>query len=426
VHGLYLRSPLPLAAALVFGALLTLAACGDDSGGKEEATDMGMECTPGTSYTCQAPGGCSGRQHCTDLGYLTSCRCDETSTDTDSMGVGDGGFMMGGDPGVGDRGDGGGLVDTQSDAGNDVGNDAGTQTSSGGEICDNGSDDDGDGDIDCADSDCSALRCVEPAPEGWQGPLMLAAGVNAPPACSGALSEEALAGGANLTASAASCSSCSCSPGSCSYTWFVHDSTDTSCSASVTGTGDASGCTLFEDAAASKRVRLKGTGASACTPSSQSPSVPDASFGLRVRACQPGAALEAQGCGGGQLCMPRGAAPYDSDTCILQAGEHACPAGVYSLRSVFYTDIDDSRGCSDCSCGAENCDTGWNIYAGDDASCTTVTSSVASTAQCHLTDFGSGSIRVGPEPGGGSCTPSGGEPTGTASGSGATTVCCAN
>src|SRR5690606_7834675 len=38
------------------------------------------------------------------------------------------------------------------------------------EVCDNGEDDDGDGDIDCADDECTDYLCAT-APEGWTGPL---------------------------------------------------------------------------------------------------------------------------------------------------------------------------------------------------------------------------------------------------------------
>src|SRR5262249_39641412 len=55
----------------------------------------------------------------------------------------------------------------------------------------------------------------------------------------------------------------------------------------------------------------------------------------------------------GKACRPKPPAPFASHLCVSKPGDVACPTGsVYSDRQVFYTDLNDSRGCSDCTCGA--------------------------------------------------------------------------
>src|SRR5262245_29388782 len=45
-----------------------------------------------------------------------------------------------------------------------------SSSSSGAENCQNGLDDDGDGNIDCADPKCPGFQCATAAPAGWSGP----------------------------------------------------------------------------------------------------------------------------------------------------------------------------------------------------------------------------------------------------------------
>lgn len=50
---------------------------------------------------------------------------------------------------------------------------AGARPDGGGELCDNGVDDDGNGKVDCEDPACGDYECVEVPPEGWDGPYRI-------------------------------------------------------------------------------------------------------------------------------------------------------------------------------------------------------------------------------------------------------------
>ena len=73
-------------------------------------------------------------------------------------------------------GGGSGGASASASSGQGAGGGSSSSSGSGGstssdEACTNGGDDDGDGAIDCADSDCVATnKCVDLAPAGWLGP----------------------------------------------------------------------------------------------------------------------------------------------------------------------------------------------------------------------------------------------------------------
>ena len=87
------------------------------------------------------------------------------------------------------------------------------------EVCTNGSDDDGDGQVDCTDSDCTDYACAPVVPSDWLGPVAVYLGAtnNPPPPCGAEWTGQTdwLAG--TLTAPAVQCSTCACVPpgGSC-------------------------------------------------------------------------------------------------------------------------------------------------------------------------------------------------------------------
>jgi hypothetical protein len=152
--------------------------------------------------------------------------------------------------------------------------------------------------------------------------------------------------------------------------------------------------------------------------------VTTASFAQRVRACAPGSSLVRGGCDDGELCAP--AAPFTGPVCIVQAGDHACPSGAYSQRSVAYTGIDDTRACSPCAC-ARDCSYDYFVYDPADLTCSSAPL-VDETAGhgCPLVTPSAGKVRVGVSVAGtGSCSASGGSPTGSAQGSDPVTICCA-
>jgi hypothetical protein len=85
-----------------------------------------------------------------------------------------------------------------------------------------------------------------------------------------------------------------------------------------------------------------------CSPSS-SEVIPDAGYAGQLRVC--GAEVLPAECGGDEVCAPLPSAPFNGQICIYQEGDHECPAGVFSERTVEFTSYTDSRECAPaCSC----------------------------------------------------------------------------
>ena len=86
-----------------------------------------------------------------------------------------------------------------------------------------------------------------------------------------------------------------------------------------------------------------------CTPITTG-SIPDAGFSERVDLCAP-AELE-PGCDD-TVCVPKPAPPFEAGVCIWQEGNHECPADAgYTERTVYHRNFEDTRSCSSCSCSA--------------------------------------------------------------------------
>lgn len=63
------------------------------------------------------------------------------------------------------------------------------------------------------------------------------------------------------------------------------------------------------------------------------------------------AADAGESCDGDGSCVPE-MADSNAPMCIYMEADVECPPGPFTERSVTYRDIDDTRACSDCSCGA--------------------------------------------------------------------------
>jgi hypothetical protein len=269
----------------------------------------------------------------------------------------------------------------------------------GGEDCFNGVDDDGDGQIDCADPDCSANSCVEQAPAGWSGPVAFSLGAGAPPACGAPWIAADSYHGGMLTAPGSQCQcSCSSPQGSCVENVMFY--TDDSC-AILDGTlfylTNACGVP-FNATHTSAMVGMPQPSGATC-----------------------GAALGG-GCGAGSVCAPAPPPQFPSHLCVSQAGDVACPGGAFTDRHVVYTNADDTRSCSACSCGPASgvgCQGKVSFYS--DPSCTN-----------EINGGGPGcyggapfhSVKSTYVPSGGGCQPVGGALNGGVVPEGALTVCC--
>jgi hypothetical protein len=138
-------------------------------------------------------------------------------------------------------------------------------------------------------------------------------------------------------------------------------------------------------------------------------------------------------CNPGQTCQPNAGDPY-SGVCVKQEGDVSCPLSKFSVKHTFFRGMsDDTRGCSDCTCGAashQTCDFTLEIYQADPPSgCGTTAIATLHGGDC-VALVGNPQVLarelsgVATTPSGGSCSHTGGKPTGTIGGTEPVTFCC--
>lgn len=332
------------------------------------------------------------------------------------------------------------------------------------EDCLTAGDEDDNGMADCADPACEPdVECVDAFPLGWanNGYVALFRGspLSDPPCPAGALLA-VHSGNGSLQNTAASCSACDCDDpawGGCELTDYNPGTSgiqgirarDVPCSTSIAtnldeltvpagwngscngpdfapGGGACPGTSCNQSVQAQLARPVNGT----CAPLGGEPNGGDPTWGEGVKACK--AAADLEGCSGTQVCVPRPAAPFEPRVCISKAGDNACPAGAFSLKSVSYDDFQDTRDCTACTCGAATggtCKLTISLFSDVPLnSCNIPLAMVESNACVDIPTNARVSSRtsaVTQAPAGGSCSVSGG---GVASGgvtpTGPTTFCC--
>jgi hypothetical protein len=375
---------------------LTLSHCGKDAA--NGASSKPQVCTPGTGYTC-VRGSCNGFQQCkVDGSGFTPCVCG-TGTGAPKAGSG---------------------ADADSGMSDD-----------GSERCDNGVDDDGDGKIDCADDDCAAMRCSPAIPSDWQGPVVFRES-NDDASCSGAFTHEAFRGGSDPQADAASCSECTCGGGgSCASAIDFVSSGEEQCGGSSCSTSINQACAEISPACleslTTAYVKTKVASGAGCQPSEQHADKPAPHWSTHALACSPNG-MSSGGCAKDELCVPAadGGNGFEDRYCIYRDGEHDCPKA-FGDRRLYHRSFHDTRACSACSCGGDECQYRWRVYNADDSSCATPLLELSSEDQCVQVNPKDGKLRVGAMiSGGGACKASGGESSGDVSADDPVTLCCSN
>ena len=201
--------------------------------------------------------------------------------------------------------------------------------------------------IGCVDEE----TCVAATPAGWSGPTAVYRGAEAPPDCPDEFPTLAFEANHELVAPAPTCS-CSCGNGvgaTCStivrengpncalpqggFPWWSLPGNE--CQPISAGTS-----VLRSDAP------IIDTSNASC-PVTSNENVPAAAFATTVRACE--APERATLCEDGGQCLPIAPDPY-AEVCIYAEGDYPCPAGPFSERTLLHTDLEDTRGCTDCSC----------------------------------------------------------------------------
>jgi hypothetical protein len=287
----------------------------------------------------------------------------------------------------------------------------------GSENCENGTDDDSDGQVDCADDDCATYACSPTIPAGWEGPVAFYLGPEAPPECdqSGGFTQKRSDGG-TLDVSPYTCPACACDPAGVVCTPTVISYADENCSgAQLPKTGV--GCVGFDSPDDQNSIRLQFNGpAGACSPSSGPTLIPPPSYPQQARICGlPTGLVPGGGCSG-EACIPRPATPFS--LCVHRPDAAPCPTAFPVVHTIV-TGFQDTRGCSACNCPT-NCTATAVAYdfCGDPevlASANQPNQCVnLSSSQQNLDVVMTGTVV---------CSPSGGQPAGTVTTT-EVTLCC--
>jgi hypothetical protein len=318
----------------------------------------------------------------------------------------------------------------------------------------------------CDDPACSAVtECIDPIPVGWgnYGYVIIGeADPSMPVTCPSYGSTSAFSGFSGLLPGNASCSDCSCdSPTgqTCSITddlntvkpglqfaqvrdvpcanpsaTNIHELTAPSpwtagmCSAIDTAPGgqlcSGHACNV------SVYVGLPTVSGGMCNPQGGMLTKQGASWQTAATTC---GGFHMMGCSGGKTCVPKPSAPFVPGTCIGKAGDQTCPAP-FTKKHLYYTDFDDSRGCTSCTCGSPSggaCDISISLFT--DAACTAANQVVTFSAGTCTDLTGNPTLNgrtntVASQPQGASCTPDKASSTVTGTvgqrTSTATTFCC--
>jgi hypothetical protein len=264
------------------------------------------------------------------------------------------------------------------------------------ENCLNGTDDDRDGLVDCADPDCTTGYTCGSLPAGWQGPFALWSGSpNAAPACPASYPTGLFLAHDKLNVPSYSCPNCGCTPSSgstCNTLHFWYDTTPTCSSTAAWDVSvDPDGACVAENLLLySKNFNplsssinsaqltppdqhnpsLPPYAQGSCTPNQVAPSFPNPTWGLDAEGCGlANGATTGGGCSVG-ACMPKPAAPFGTKLCIFKAGVTSCPSGYQAIATgtQYYENWTDTRKCTSCTCGSVTC--GGTVTAFTDTGCT--------------------------------------------------------
>lgn len=283
-------------------------------------------------------------------------------------------------PGAGTTGSGAGT-------GGSAGTGAGGSAGEGGSVpvepenCQNGVDDDGNGQTDCEDAACApGYECVPEVPAGFTLSWVIDLpylDLTEPPTCpDGTTAEIDYVGPASAT---------DCAPCDCAYTGYTCTGPTVVCAYyanDCNGNGQVvawpkAGCQNFPNVslianwdgscyiADAPKVDAKGT----CTGAPSA--VMNPKWERQTYVCR-SKTTNGKGCAGGGACVPKQPTELAAaSTCILSEDPMAaCPAGWTTTEIATYDDGADDRACSSCECNADSVKcTGGGATIYDDDNC---------------------------------------------------------
>jgi len=270
--------------------------------------------------------------------------------------------------------------------------------------------------------------CTAEPPAGWSGPGVFYLDGGEAPACPESWPTQALLGGTNPSAAAATCLPCTCATatGVCGNTTITRYGTN-GCVGTSTLFATTTTCSATPSATTVSlraNLPLKTTNGS-CEPLGGGvQSAPPSSFEENALLCE--GATPNESCGAGSLCVPRPAAPFAQQVCIWRAGDVSCESP-YLERTVIHTDIMDTRSCSACDCGPPQeitiqCTGHVGLYK--DGTCGMLLGTAPADGQTCVDVVGIASTLYVPESESGNCPPLGGNPVGEVTPANPTTICC--
>ena len=239
--------------------------------------------------------------------------------------------------------------------------------------CTNNRDDDDDGLIDCEDPDCTlaGFSCIN-EPQDWEGPGVFYKGSpQSLPCCPSEYPNIPVSGGEDPIGEPATCGACSCV-------------TDFSCQPGALDLYELGFCfspsvpLLQDEACHALTMATKGaitaaepivTKNPACTAMGGGVSnMPTRSWTTVAQFC--GGMKAHRGCDGARTCA-RHSPAFGNSVCFWHEGLLDCPAE-FPKKQTFFSDVNDSRGCTDCQCGAPDsggsCSVTTVLYSAPDCS----------------------------------------------------------
>ena len=280
---------------------------------------------------------------------------------------------------------------------------------------------------------CTGATTCAPAPPsgGWTGPLVLWEGTGSAPSCAAFYYAPTFQGGTALADSGAAQCSCSCgapSGATCgaATVQFGTGGCSSSCgSASLPLATCTSVQTLATGCGAGAQVTISGSTAAGgnCQPDA-AVTLPPPAWAAQAVACAPSSTSPA-GCGAGQECVPAPQTPF-MHFCVSKAGVNSCVAP-FTQQHLYYAALGDSRGCTACTCGGASgvdCNANGHVGTWGNPNCNASAGPSLGPLPVACTTASPHSMEFTTTPTGGSCAPSGGQPTGSLTPQTLTTVCC--
>ncbi len=273
--------------------------------------------------------------------------------------------------------------------------------------------------------------CVPTAPNGWSGPGAIAQDPNtgdAPPCPTAFDTAPPVVGYSDLSAAAAECS-CDCEPldPSCGSATITTDASAACLTPQNHGVAVNGNCSNFSAAANSYYSFAPPPvtdGSCLAKPSSMTP---PATFAARDSLCVASPLDVADACATDDVCVPIADAPFDSPACIWTEGDVDCPAGSdYATRTLLHLDLDDTRGCTACTCGEIGGTCSGTLELRAQGSCAgAVVGQIDVGADCELVAGAVVSAQLVEFVANGTCgAASGAQPAGSAIPTEPITVCC--